>query len=183
VKTTGIVLAAGRSQRYGPENKLLATFKGKPLCRYSAEAMNKLDLHKRIVATSDADVAKHFSGFEVVSVNGNQSDSLKASISKAIEYDSDRVLIVLADMPNVTSGILRNLLIKNIHPITALSDGERVSVPAVIDKEVFKQLLDLKGDKGARTLLRNAELTQRVHVAKDVLIDLDTPNDFQQVEK
>ena len=93
-----ILLAAGRSERFGAQDKLLADYRGAPLVSYAADALRDLSPDVLIAVTGSDRVAAILSDFTIVSPNGpgtGLSDSLRAGISTAHEHGVDRVLVVL----------------------------------------------------------------------------------------
>ena len=172
--TVAAVLAAGQSTRFGADDKLRATLHGQALAFYAARAVAELDVDHRIVAYRDAAVLDLFDGFDPVHVEGTQSDSLKACVSCAMQHGADRLLVSLADMPFVTTAHLEQLLSCDPNTVSASFDGEKVTVPACFPRRSLDALLDIKGDQGARVLLRSEDVV-RVEAPSDVLADIDTP--------
>ncbi|MEM7243077.1 MAG: NTP transferase domain-containing protein [Pseudomonadota bacterium] len=172
--TAAAVLAAGRSKRFGAEDKLLAVFKGQPLGAYVAQAIDRLDIEHHMVAYRSEQLLTVFDGFESIHANARQSDSLKACVKRAKELGVDRLLVALADMPFVETVHFERLLACDPACISALSDGIRASVPACFPNTAFDALLKIDGDIGARDILQ-AEDVVRVDVAPEILNDIDTP--------
>ena len=93
---------------------------------------------------------------------------------------------MLADQPHVTSEYLNSLIeVSKNNPsnIIASSYQGSVGVPTIFPKNYFNDLLDLKGDKGAKNFL----LQQNNNVIKvnstQNLLDIDTPEDYQHLLK
>jgi len=170
--SVGAVLAAGQSTRFGDADKLLAPIHGQPMAQYAADALRVLDLDARVVAYRNAHVLPLFDGFETCHVAAQQSDSLRAVVRHAQGLNADRLLVVLADMPGVQVADLRALLVPSDH-IVAFHDGRRAQVPACFPAHVFAQLLALRGDKGARDLLRGPDVIFR-NVSPEDVMDIDT---------
>ena len=177
MKTVGIVLAAGKSERFGAGDKLLADLGGRELASYSAKAMRGTHLEAMIACVSNHEVASIFNGFEIVTVNGQQSNSLKAGLQKAIELGADRVLVALADMPNITTHHLNTLLARS-EPVVACTFQNRAIAPAVFSKSYFNQLLNIEGDVGARQVLNNATEISLVELSAHEAKDIDIASDL-----
>lgn len=174
---TGLLLAAGASRRFGPEDKLLADYAGRPLVAHAADAMRNADLDDRVaVVTSDA-VAAHLHGFRVIRIEqGQQSDSLRAGL--AAMSAPDRLLVALADMPRVTAAHLDAVMRRaRDDAIAASHDGATPLPPACFPRAMLPALSTLKGDQGAGRLLRDLPQDAYVH-APDLLIDVDTRADL-----
>jgi len=178
MKTVGIILAAGQSRRFGTENKLLAEFSGNALCSYAAEAMRKSKVDHHIACIADDDVQDHFQGFECVRCEGGQSDSLKRGVDAAIEINADQIVVTLADMPNISSGIIDQLL-ELPEPIAASFFNDNTPmVPAKFPKSRFGQLKELKGDQGARAILAVSKEIGKVHLTASEILDIDYVTDL-----
>lgn len=174
MKTIGIVLAAGKSRRFGSEDKLLADYKGTTLCHFAARAMRGAHVDDQIACISNPRVQQEFHDFEIVKCTGVQSDSLKSGLERAIQLNADRVIITLADMPNITSRTLRKL-IESDQPIAACrGESGLISVPALFDSALFPELMRLSGDKGAKALLRTKNGLSIVEISNLESIDIDT---------
>ncbi len=97
-----VLLAAGRSTRFGAANKLTATLGRLPLGLHAARAVAGLDVSVRFVVTSPGET--EWPSFEIVE-NDRPEDgmahSLALGIAAARGYGADAVLIALADMPFV----------------------------------------------------------------------------------
>ncbi len=180
--TAAVLLAAGQSRRFGPEDKLLAPYLGKPLVSHAADAIRQLAPDHRIAVAGSPSVADHLSDFRVVApapgMQG-QADSLRAGITEAMRHGTDRVLIVLGDMPGVTPGLLQDVLgkVTTAQPSAAF-DGTAVMPPACFPSTWFDRILGLTGDQGAGSLLRGLSDGQRVRADPTTLRDIDTPKDL-----
>ena len=181
--TAGIVLAAGRSQRFGEDDKLLADLNGQPLCNHAARAMRQCPVDFRIACISNPSVRAEFEGYTIVEGAGRQSQSLVAGLRKAIEFGAERVLITLADMPNISSSVLAALLKTNA-PIAACRTAQgTMTVPAVFGQDIFPDLLALKGDKGARAILNARDQISFVEISARDAFDIDTAVDLEALRK
>lgn len=173
----GLLLAAGASRRFGPEDKLLADLRGRPLAAHAAEAMRRTDLDGRIAVITTPALAPWLHGFRVIEVTqGRQSDSLRAGLAAA--GDPDRLLIALADMPDVTDAHLRLVLEAATDTMPAAShDGKAAMPPACFPRARLDDLGRLTGDQGAGRLLRDLPPGQLI-AAPDLLRDVDRPADL-----
>jgi len=182
--TMGVVLAAGRSRRFGAANKLLASFHGAPIASYAAGAMRAAPFSHRLAVVSDPAVADLFEDFEIVEAPPGlpQSESLHLGISNAIALGSERVVVALADMPLVTADLLAEIDRRSaIHGASASIDGGRRSPPAGFSRRHFDTLLNTTGDRGAATLLRDLPPAALVDAAGR-LADIDTVADLVTLE-
>ena len=183
MKTAGLLLGAGRSQRFGPEDKLLASFKGKPLLRHAADVVQDCGFSACIATVSSDAVAKNLAGFEICRCSGSQADSLKTGIRFAASLDIDRVVVLLADMPFVTTATIQNLMSSDAAVAACSIDGMRAQVPIAVSADLFPELLKLEGDQGARDLLRNLQDLEILRCPKAELWDIDTPEELDALSR
>ena len=114
-KTTGVLLAAGASIRYGAEDKLLAPFRGEPLLLHAARTLRTLPLGRHIAVVRDRNSQvgdqPARAGFEIVlnaDTHLGPSTSLGTAARAAVGQES--MLVCLADMPKVGVGHLDAIL-------------------------------------------------------------------------
>ncbi len=183
----GVLLAAGRSSRTEGHHKLLAEFDGVPLIRKSAQTM----LHSRlsnivaVVGYRSSDVEHALRGLTLsISHCGDFSLGMGASLAHGFAHESLRccagVLVMLADMPEVTSDHIDRLV-----DFFVRSGGEQVvrgshashpGHPVIVPPFLYQRMRELRGDEGARSVLRNADITtQLVDLGRAALSDVDTP--------
>ena len=185
MRTIGILLAAGQSQRFGSDDKLLATLHGRPLVDHAAAALRLSELDELVAVVALDDVRDRLQGFQCVALSEKglpQSESLRAGILKAQNMAADRALVVLADMPLVTPGLINDVLdLAGQERISATSDGRRRTPPACFPKSAFDDLLAMTGDSGASVILRALPNAQLVEVSEDALRDVDVTQDLRDL--
>ena len=184
-----ILLAAGGSSRLG-RPKQLVEFEGEPLIRRAAVALAGSVYFPVIVvlgAESDASRAEIASLPVYHTVNEEwqegMSSSIRAGLLKMLELapDIDAVLISLCDQPRVTAEMLTGLALRfraGDSPIVASAYKGTAGVPALFSRELFTSLLNLKGDKGARHLIRGSETVVTVDLPA-AEFDIDTAADLR----
>jgi molybdenum cofactor cytidylyltransferase len=186
-KIAAIVLAAGLSSRMG-SNKLLAPLGGQPLLRHAVEAAAKSVADPVIVVTgSESDKAEAvLAGLALRFVHNRDyadglSTSLKAGIA-ALPGDCDGAIVLLGDMPGVTSALIDRMIAAFSPPdgraICVASHGGRRGNPVLWARRFFPEIAALEGDVGAKHLIAaNGELVCEVEAADDgPLTDIDTPD-------
>ena len=93
-------------------------------------------------------------------------------------------MLLLADQPLVSADDLRRLAgtwRKQPQYIAAALYSGTTGVPAIFPRSLFQALLQLRGDAGARALLRrNTDRVVRVPMPS-AAIDIDTPEDLLAV--
>lgn len=181
-----ILLAAGRSRRFGPTNKLLASFKGQPVVTHSAAMLATIGLQEMIAvcAVDGDDVAGVVEpyGFSIVRTQSDtcgMAHSLAMGVRTVSRSPSiEAVLVCLADMPNVTSTHVKRLMdIHDNNPQTAIasSNGIKTMPPALFGRDYFPALSTLQGDIGAKSFLQGAQLVCADDI---VLMDIDCAEDL-----
>lgn len=170
--TTALLLAAGQSRRFGAACKLQAIYRGKPLVRHAADAIIATGL-PRIAVVADPAVARLLPEFQIIVSHGLQSHSLQAGLAQVA---TDRVLVVLGDMPHVDARLL--LRVARTPAPAATTDGDAIGPPACLDRAMFPALNGLTGDQGAGAILRALPATRLIHVAPGTLHDIDRPGDL-----
>jgi molybdenum cofactor cytidylyltransferase len=182
-----IVLAAGRSRRMAPHNKLLVVDRtGKPMIARVVD--NVLSSHARpilVVTGHQAEQVQHaLGGRPVRYVHAEDyaeglSASLKAGIA-AVPEECAAAVVCLGDMPLVTGRMIDRLL-SAYDPdegrlIVLPTYHGKQGNPMLWDREFFPEILDVSGDSGARFLVgQHIEAVAEVEMADDaVLRDFDT---------
>lgn len=180
-----ILLAAGTSQRFGADDKLLAPLAGEPLALHAARRIAELAPGRRIAVCPDDHgiLAQQLAaeGFEIVAnphPERGLSQSLSCGIAAAARGPEVAALICLADMPFVSTGHLRNLLTHfdpSTAPVVATTNGAATMPPALFSRALFEKLQGGEGDRGGKALLADAAL---VRTDADELVDIDRPDDL-----
>ncbi|KQM96543.1 NTP transferase domain-containing protein [Sphingomonas sp. Leaf25] len=181
--TALILLAAGRSRRFGDADKLAQPFLHKPVAFHVVTALEAMPFLGRIAVIDGTSLDFGSRGFEVI-VNedpaAGMSRSVKLGLRRARELGAQGVVIALADMPRITAAHVYRLLDSAIgdDAVVASSDGVKPCPPAVFGKGRFDFLESLEGDAGARDLVRAG---WHVVTAPAELIDIDTPEDLDRL--
>lgn len=177
-KTILVLLAAGRSERFGDGgSKLEKGFLGRPLGLHVAVALEDMPFQERIAVTGRAALnfeAHHFRVMPNPAPERGIASSVKIGVAYAREEGAEAVLIALADMPRVTAAHVYRLFdaARNGDTVVASSDGREPMPPVLFGADRFDTLLALEGDQGARDLIRSG---RHVVTAPAELIDVDTP--------
>jgi molybdenum cofactor cytidylyltransferase len=190
-KLAAIVLAAGASRRYGPENKLLAAIGGQPLVRCVAKETLAGGVGEVVVVTGcDApQIERALAGVPVRLVpNVHWESGMGSSIAagvRALGEDIEGAFIVLGDMPFLSAVVLRSLASAFegskgraiVYPATP--DGVQRN-PVLWPRRYFAELGALAGAEGAKELIR-AHADESIPVMLEsvsLFADIDTPADL-----
>jgi molybdenum cofactor cytidylyltransferase len=186
-RIAAMVLAAGRSTRMGPENKLLLEVGGKPMVRRVVETLLASRARPILVVTGHERerVESALAHLPVTFVHNPDytqglSTSLRAGIA-AVPPDCDGVLVCLGDMPRLGAAIV-DRLIGTFSPeegraiVVPTCDGRR-GHPVLFGRAFFEAMRNLSGDVGARSLIdAHPEVLAEVETGDPgVLLDIDTP--------
>lgn len=178
-KIAVIVLAAGKSRRFGAADKLLSFFNGKPLAAHVASSLRGLPYSFGIVVARNPSVAKLFRQTRLQHLypqnTSSQSDTLKTGLAYAEKRGASHVLLVLGDMPNISRAHLKELISKvGYHPRISYN-GLTVLPPALVPRCLFGRLRRLHGDNGAGKILRSHYGTAKISLSKRDSLDVDVP--------
>lgn len=182
-----LVMAAGRSSRMGPANKLLAEVDGQPMVRRAVEAALASAARPVIVVLGhDAHrVRAALRGCKVHFIdNPDFADGMSTSLRKglaALPGAVDGAVILLGDMPRVDQPAI-DRLIAAFNPIEGRSicvpvwNGKRGN-PVLWARRYFSEMTAIAGDVGARHLIgEHGDQVAEVPMPDDAtLIDIDTP--------
>lgn len=185
------VLAAGPATRFGSP-KQLVRLGGSPIVHEAAARAATvagqsvtvvLGAHAREVAPALRQSAA------TVVVNRDWQEGLASSIRTAVRTAPPRcdgLLLLLCDQVAVTGDDLRRLFaVWRRHPvlIAAALHGGAPGLPALFPRWAFGDLLELRGDRDPRLVLRRSvDRLVRVPMS-NAGVDLDTPADLLAVER
>ena len=184
------ILAAGPATRFG-SIKPLVRLRGEPvLHELAASAAFVAGQSVTVVIGAHArELAPALRQRAVsIALNRTWQEGIASSIRVAVNSappGSEALLLMLADQVAVTADDLRRLHASwKRHPIliaAALYQGAP-GLPAIFPRWAFTDLLSLRGERDARTVLRrNIDRVVRVPMS-NAGIDLDTPDDLLQVD-
>jgi len=184
-----LVLAAGSSKRLG-RSKQLIEIDGEPLLRRVARFALSTDPQDCVVVLGHdaARIATALHGLalrrlSIDDFGSGMAASLRAGIA-ALDSNCAGVLIVLTDQPALTSDHLAALCATwRVAPERAVASAYAgvLGVPALLPRAWFADLIALRGDTGARDLLRARRGDVSAIRAKELARDLDTPADIQHI--
>ncbi|KQM24672.1 MULTISPECIES: nucleotidyltransferase family protein [unclassified Sphingomonas] len=182
--TVLILLAAGRSQRFGDADKLAQEFLHKPVAYHVVTALEAIPFLGRIAVIDGTKLDFASRGYDVI-VNDDPAAGMSRSVQlgarAARAMGARGVVIALADMPRITAAHVYRLLDTardDADAVVASSDGTKPCPPAVFGAGRFDFLETLEGDAGARDLVRAG---RHVVTTPAELIDIDTPEDLDRL--
>jgi CTP:molybdopterin cytidylyltransferase MocA len=185
-----LVLAAGSSSRFGSPKQLVRV-NGRPLLHAAVSRAVEVAGHAvTVVLGANAQLLSPLLRHTPASIAINRewgeglASSLRAGLH-AVPGTADAVLVCLADQAAVTAEDLRRLggtWRRNTESIVAALYSGDVGAPAIFPRWSFRELIELRGDRGARVLMqRHADRLVRVAMPS-AAIDIDTPEDLLALE-
>ncbi|MGQ9603619.1 MAG: nucleotidyltransferase family protein [bacterium] len=189
----GLLLAAGGSTRMGMK-KLLRDVGGRSVLRVSIENIIGSRLcHLCVVVPGwDQGFDRIIEGMKNPRLSfcklpspGLMSDSLKAGWqSLAGQIKCDGVMISLADKPLIDEEIV-NMLIEEYSAedtlaCVAVHNGEW-GHPVILDKKLESDVMNIRGDRGARSILETLPVKQISFGDDRILFDVDCEDDFVEL--
>ncbi len=177
--------AAGAATRMRGRDKLLEPVDGQPILRHVARLALTVSANLA-VSLRDPDPARHKSleGLPLARLclpdaSEGMAASLRAGASWAMGLPVGALMIALPDMPDLTAQDLRALIATQAaNPSEALRASDmagRAGHPVILPRRLFADMLQLRGDQGARQILRRHPPRLHALKGKRALTDLDTP--------
>ena len=189
----GVILAAGRSSRMAPCNKLLEEIGGRKVVARVAETALASAARPIVVVTGFAapHIAEALRGLDVTCVHNPDfalglSTSLRAGLA-ALPADCDGALILLGDMPLIEAGDLEALIAafaaKDRNSICVPARRGRIGNPVLWGRAYFPDMMRLSGDVGAKRLLEihRERITEVETISDGIFADIDTPADLARL--
>ncbi len=187
-----ILLAAGESKRMGVPKQLLE-YQGHSLIRHATE-IAIASICRPIVVVLGAYGDRLKSEIDSLPVTICQNLDWQQGMSTSISVGIKRltttaskingVIIALADQPLITAQVYNQLVERyqeTQQKAIASIYSDTLGVPALFDRILFPQLLNIKAKGGAKQLLtKYSDRTLNLNVP-EAAIDIDTPNDYQNL--
>ncbi|WP_181151076.1 NTP transferase domain-containing protein [Paenibacillus sp. PCH8] len=206
MRMTGIVLAAGKSQRLGRDKLSVVMPDRRSLAAWSLEAALNSDLEQVVCVVKPEDslawLPVHWLDSATYAYNPNvrlriavcadyacgMANSLHCGILSAMEYKPQGILMLLGDQPLLKAQDINQVAAAlDTHKLSdyaAATDGEGGKPPVAFRSHMFGPLLSLHGDEGARKIMRSANYSG-VHVPlpERSFWDADTEPELERIMK
>ena len=190
---SAIVLAAGKAERMGKPT-LFLPLHGKPVLQWTLESVLATKVIEVICVVRElAAIRANISLaddrlFWLVnnSADAGQSSSLITGLW-AVDPQSDAALFVAGDQPLLGSELINALIERSkkvAAPIIAPTFQGQLKNPVLLRREMFPELLKLKGERGARALVEKyqdrLELVPWNEAAP--FMDIDDQKDYERLQ-
>ena len=189
-----VILAGGESSRLGSPKQLLV-YRNKTLLRHAVLTALEANCGPVMVVTGAnfSAVEKELIELPVEIVHNNDwQEGMASTLRKGLSAmllnhpETDGIIFMVCDQPFVTKSHLLCLIDRHRQkgkPIAASCYNGQAGTPAFFHQSYFKRLMELKGDKGARTLIAGQpEDVERVEFEQGA-IDIDTKEDYERLLK
>jgi molybdenum cofactor cytidylyltransferase len=185
---SAVVLAAGASTRMGAQ-KLLLPLGGEPLVRRTVREVCDAGFDDVLVVVGSdwENTLAALDGLPIRhAVNAEYASGMGSSFRTAVSHlgGSAAAMFALADQPFVTANEYRTVLEtyrRQAPAIVSVRYGDVTAPPHLWASEFFPELAQLQ--HGARSVLeRHRDRTLVLHFPPDLLMDLDTPEDYELVK-
>jgi molybdenum cofactor cytidylyltransferase len=188
-KTGIIILAAGNSSRLGRPKQLLEYKESTLLKNTVSEALKVENSFVIVVTGSNHDlIEKELNLPEVTfAFNSDWENGMSSSIAKGIKEllllnpDCEQCILAVCDQPFVTNAVFENLINeanKTKKGIAASAYSETLGTPVLFHKKYFQELLELKGQEGAKKLIKKYTEDVVSVLFEKGNIDIDTEEDY-----
>lgn len=183
----GVLLAAGRSARFGAHKLLAGMSDGEPVgLRAARHLMGAVPESVAVIRPDDHALSRLLSATGLAVIENPGADSgIAGSIAAGVSArrDAEGWLVALADMPWIRPATIRSVA-------DALREGAALAAPTFdgvrghpvgFSARWRQQLLSLSGDRGARDLIEKAcsELLLVPTTDPGILKDIDVASDLR----
>jgi molybdenum cofactor cytidylyltransferase len=188
-EVAALILAAGKASRMGEggAHKLLAEFDGVPLVRRCAlSAIDSGALSVSVVTGHrHTEIEAALLGLDLALVHNadfasGMASSLIAGFSSEVTKRADGILVMLADMPGVSTADLHALIwafrrSRGQAIVRAVSRAKRGN-PVILPRQLYDAVMRLQGDIGARHIVETSGLpVVDIDIGDSAHLDVDTP--------
>ncbi len=189
-----LIIAAGESKRLGSPKQLLL-YEGKTLINRLIDiAMGSGDFPITLVLGANAEKIQAQLTTKNLQVVINEqwqqgmAGSIVVGLTNVLEKTPliDGIMVLVCDQPFVNADKIQSLISLQQNsglPIAACYYANELGTPALFHKSVFTDLLALKGDIGAKKIIKQRENeVAKLHFDEGV-IDIDTMDDYNALRK
>jgi molybdenum cofactor guanylyltransferase len=188
---TGIVLAGGRSSRFGSD-KMAADYRGRPLLLSAIDAVSAVADDILLVLAPEADPPGGLAaGVRIARDPAAYGGPLRGLAAGLASVTTDLALVAGGDMPRLSSSVLRKMCrtieSSDVDAVALLEGTKRRPLPLVLRSRVGETVDDLleRGERSLKSLLeavRVSDIPEATWRSIDpdggTLLDVDRPEDL-----
>tara|TARA_B100001245_G_scaffold34218_2_gene21994 strand:- start:31870 stop:32544 length:675 start_codon:yes stop_codon:yes gene_type:complete len=197
----GVIMAAGRSTRFGPDDKRLAELNGEPLLMQLVRRLLPVFPPFRdqprlsvVLRPEDVTLAASLPAGCLPLFAADADAGLGSSIASAVARVAGEqtwqpvssLAVFLGDMPLIRTATLGPLLREqNSERIVRPEYQGKAGHPVLFGRRFWPDLMRLQGEDGARTVIQNYP-GHLIRIATDdpgVITDIDTPQQLAAVQQ
>ena len=180
-----VVMAAGRSERFGSEDKLMAELEGRPLLAYCLEAVQGCFARTVVIVSSEeAGRLAASMGFYTLP-NPAPERGLCSTIAIGLREMAgmEACMFLVADQPMLRRETIAGMT--RAYPkgrILVAAHGGRTGNPAIFPRDMFGELSRLApGESGSDVMARHMDRVERFEVQDaEELCDIDTRGELER---
>src|SRR4030095_9390831 len=189
-----ILLAAGDSSRLGHPKQLLF-YDNRTFLQHSLQVASASNAHPIVVvlgAYGDTIKREIESVDAHIVVNAEWQEGMASSIRYGVNAlaqvnpSAEGVVLMLCDQPYITTALLNSLIATHQasgKPIVACGYENTFGPPVFFHRNLFAELLQLRGDVGAKGVISQHANEVEVVLFPEGNIDIDTEADYQKLSK
>jgi molybdenum cofactor cytidylyltransferase len=192
LSTAIAILAAGRGSRLGGDaSKPLLEWRGRPLVAWAVDAALDSGLRPVLVVVGyrGDEVRAALAGLDVrVVENPGWDEGIASSLRVALEAltpmdDVSAVCVGLADQPMIDPEVYQALRARSGGEITVpFYDGDPGN-PVKLARSLWPEAMELRGDAGARMLMRDRVVDRIDCTGTGSAADVDTLEDLERLQQ
>jgi molybdenum cofactor cytidylyltransferase/nicotine blue oxidoreductase len=192
LSTAIAILAAGRGARLGGDaSKPLLEWRGRPLVAWAVDAALDSGLRPVLVVVGyrGEEVQAALADREIEVIDNPEweegiASSLRAALSALTpRTDVDAVCVGLADQPRVHPDTYRILAATGGSEITVPHYDGQPGNPVKLARSLWPEAMELRGDAGARVLMRDRVVGWFDCTGSGSAVDVDTLEDLERLQQ
>ena len=190
MKISAIILAAGSSSRLGRAKQLLK-YKNKSFIQHLIKKLEKIGISNPIIVLGAryANIQQHLKEIRfkgLVVENKQWEKGMSTSLIKGIssmDSTSEAALLCLTDQPLIPLSHYQELIssFEKEQKLIVSFYNNSPGVPALIPRKYFDEILQLKGQGGAKYILRKYQTESVLIPCKEAELDVDTEEDYRRI--
>jgi len=188
-----VILAAGSSSRFG-EPKQLLQYNNRNLLQHTVEAAvySNADSVIVVLGANENLISKEIDKMNAHIIENKEWDEGMASSVRIglntlqkISPLTEAVIFLVCDQPYISSSLINDLIHTQKEtgkPIVTCNYGDAIGPPALFHRSLFNELMQLKGDAGARKIIQQHSDEVATILFKKGKIDIDTKEDYEALK-